>query len=514
MPNKLKKRRKIYKMEIDESNESGVFAISLVSEPAIEETFLYLSKNFQMVQLAEIDSEKRILVGPVLIPNKEIARIDEETGEEYSIVFTPDVVEKAAQMFLKYQKNNNATLEHMKDIDDLSVVESWIIQDQEKDKSAVYGMKYPVGTWMVVMKINNDEIWKDYVKTGKVKGFSLEGLFGHNLIENSGYGYNWGIPDVQSSDSPQTYPSSYPHAIANRPNNTPYNTQQLSREALNESNDNAFAKEILDEVKNLLLNKKVNLQSYSDYPEAVKNNAKKGIELNDKVDNRCATQVGKVRAQQLAKGEPISIETIKRMYSYLSRAGEFFDESDTSACGTISYLLWGGLAGLRWSKSKLKELGEIEELETSVSIASTYAGQFGTGKAKVHKGVKTYIAESLQAIPGNINVFGYPTKNFEICPGAITLFNHFKDMDESLGINDEDKGMIRSAAQIADNIFAIEKKVLDAGVAKDDDLMAANILVDDFIDLVEEIDEQTGMSHNTDFMYGHIDIIQSYYNVD
>jgi len=512
MPNKFKKRRKIYKMEIDENDDSGVFAISLVSEPAIEETFLYLSKNFQMVQLAEVDSEKRILVGPVLIPNKEIPRVDEETGEEYSIVFPPEVVEKAAQMFLKNQKNNNATLEHMKDIDDLSVVESWIIADPEKDKSAIYGMKYPKGTWMVVMKINNDEIWKDYVKTGKVKGFSLEGLFGHNLIENGGYGYGWGIPDVQSSDSPQTYPSSYPHGIANRPNNTPYNTQQLSREALNESNDNAFAKEILDEVKNLLLGKKVNLQSYSDYPEAVKNNAKRGIQLNDKVGNRCATQVGKVRAQQLAKGEPISTETIKRMYSYLSRAGEFFDESDTSACGTVSYLLWGGLAGLRWSKSKLKELGEIEELETSVSIASTYAGQFGTGKAKVHKGVKTYIAESLQAIPGNIDVFGYPTKNFEICPGASALFNHFKDMDESLGINDEDKGMIRSAAQIADNIFAIEKKVIENEIAGDDDIMAVNILVDDFIDLVEEIDEQTGMGHNTDFMYNHIDIIQSYYN--
>ena len=100
--------------------------------------------------------------------------------------------------------------------------------------------------------------------------------------------------------------------------------------------------------------------SYTDYPDGVKNNAKRGIELNEKVDNKCATQVGKVRAQQLAKGEPISVETIKRMYSYLSRAEVNYDEGDSKACGTISYLLWGGLAGKRWAESKLKELDLFE----------------------------------------------------------------------------------------------------------------------------------------------------------
>jgi len=101
-------------------------------------------------------------------------------------------------------------------------------------------------------------------------------------------------------------------------------------------------------------------ESYTDYPDAVSNNAKRGIELNEKVDNKCATQVGKVRAQQLANKEAISVETIKRMYSYLSRAEEYYDESDTTKCGTISYLLWGGLAGKRWAESKLKELDLFE----------------------------------------------------------------------------------------------------------------------------------------------------------
>jgi len=114
--------------------------------------------------------------------------------------------------------------------------------------------------------------------------------------------------------------------------------------------------------------------SYTDYPDGVKNNAKRGIELNEKVDNKCATQVGKVRAQQLAKGEPISVETIKRMYSYLSRAEVNYDEGDSKACGTISYLLWGGLAGKRWAESKLKEL-DLFEGDLDVSGLPDYVNE-------------------------------------------------------------------------------------------------------------------------------------------
>jgi len=91
-------------------------------------------------------------------------------------------------------------------------------------------------------------------------------------------------------------------------------------------------------------------ESYTDYPEAAKENAKRGIRLNEEQGNKCATQVGKVRAQQLANSEPISDETVKRVYSYLSRAKEYYNPSDDTACGTISYLLWGGEEMLRWAK--------------------------------------------------------------------------------------------------------------------------------------------------------------------
>ena len=95
------------------------------------------------------------------------------------------VLLKAAQLFLQRQHNNDSTLEHSKDIEDVSIVESWIIADPKADKTNAYGLSYPKGTWVVMAKVNNDEIWSEYVKTGKVKGFSLEGLFGHNLVEAS-----------------------------------------------------------------------------------------------------------------------------------------------------------------------------------------------------------------------------------------------------------------------------------------------------------------------------------------
>jgi hypothetical protein len=107
--------------------------------------------------------------------------------------------------------------------------------------------------------------------------------------------------------------------------------------------------------------KRSQFQSYADYGEGIRNNAKRGIELNKRNGNKCATQTGKVRARQLAAGEGISLETIKRMHSYLSRAETYYDNADdTSDCGYISYLLWGGKSALSWSRNKLRELGELK----------------------------------------------------------------------------------------------------------------------------------------------------------
>ena len=313
---------RIVELILDDDQEIGIEAISVVESPAIEEQFIALKS--QEFKLAEVDKEKRILMGALLIPNKPIYRRNGE--DEYYIYFSKDTVLKASQMYLMQGKQNNSTLEHQYEINGLSLVESWIVEDKIHDKSVKYGMDLPLGSWVGSVKVNNDKIWNEFVKTGKVKGFSIEGYFADKM---------------------------------ERPKETI--KDELAKIEEEE------AEYLLGQVKAIIKNdkrvksgKKTVLESYSDYPSGVKNNAKRGLDLNEKVNNKCATQVGKIRAQQLAKGKPISKETIKRMYSYLSRAEAYYDEGDSKACGTISYLLWGGKAGKRWAESKLKELGEIE----------------------------------------------------------------------------------------------------------------------------------------------------------
>ncbi len=312
---------RIVELILGDDEFTGIEAISVVENPAIEEDFIAL-KN-EEIKLAEVNNEKRILMGALLIPNKPIYRRKGE--EEYYIYFSKKTVEKASQLYLMNGNQSKATLEHQYTINGLTLVESWLVEDDVHDKSRKYGLNVPVGTWMGSVKVNNDQIWEEFVKTGKVKGFSIEGYFADKM---------------ERPKEPVNDFSALEEAEA---------SEMLS-----------YIRSIVKEDKRLKSGKRRELESYSDYPDGVKNNAKKGLELNKKVNNKCATQVGKVRATQLAQGKPISKETIKRMYSYLSRAEEYYDEGDSKACGTISFLLWGGLAGKRWSESKLKELGEID----------------------------------------------------------------------------------------------------------------------------------------------------------
>ena len=165
---------KIVELVLDEEDElNGIEAISIVENPAIEEDFIALKD--QQVKLAEVDKEKKILIGALLIPNKPIYRQSGE--EEYYIYFSRDTVLKASQKYLKSGNQKNSTLEHQMNIQGLTLVESWIKEDKVHDKSVKYGMDVPVGTWLGSVKVDNDEVWENYVKTGLVKGFSIEGYF-------------------------------------------------------------------------------------------------------------------------------------------------------------------------------------------------------------------------------------------------------------------------------------------------------------------------------------------------
>ena len=169
---------KIIELILDEEQDDiGVDAISIVESPAIESDFVAL-KN-QEIKLAEVDKEKKILMGALLIPNKPIYR---NGGEgEYYIYFSKDTIVKASQMFLQNGKQSNSTLEHDEALNGLTLVESWIVEDKVHDKSVKYGMDLPLGTWMGSVKVNNEDVWNEYVKTNKVKGFSIEGYFADKM---------------------------------------------------------------------------------------------------------------------------------------------------------------------------------------------------------------------------------------------------------------------------------------------------------------------------------------------
>ena len=288
----------VIELIIDEKDpQHGIEAVSVVEYPAIEENFIALNK--QQVQLKEVDQEKRILMGPALTPNKKIYRKDDKTNREWEIFFSENTVRKASELFLMRSNQNNATLEHSKEIDGMSVVESWIIDDPKTDKSQLYGFDLPKGTWMISMKVNNDDIWKR-VKAGEVKGFSIEGYFA-DKYEMS----------IQQSEKQQ----------------------------------------IIEELKKLL-----QLESYSDYPEAAKENAK--IALRWAEENGwgdCGTSVEKIRANQLANGEAISEATIARMAAF-ERHRQNSDKELGDGCGRLMWLAWGGDAGIEWAQRKLEQI--------------------------------------------------------------------------------------------------------------------------------------------------------------
>jgi hypothetical protein len=290
---------RIIELIIDENDEqSGIDAVSVVKSPAIEENFVALNKH--EIELKEVDTEKRILMGAALVPNKQIYRRNAK-NEEYYIYFSEDTIRKASELFLMRSNQNNATYEHEKKLKGLSVVESWIIEDEKKDKSNLYGFSLPKGTWMISMKVNNDEVWND-VKEGKVKGFSIEGYFADKF-------------EMSSEEQEAT--------------------------------------EVIMELKKLL---GIELESYTDYPKQAQENAKVALRWAEENGwGECGTPVGKIRANQLANGEAISEETISRMASF-ERHRENSTRELGDGCGRLMWLAWGGDEGIEWAQRKLEQI--------------------------------------------------------------------------------------------------------------------------------------------------------------
>jgi hypothetical protein len=169
----MAKKLETIELFIDENGENdGIEALSLVKFPATEETWIAL--NNHRIEFKSIDDEKRIIIGLALVPDKLIYR---RNGDyEYNIKFSKETVKKAGQLYLKKLNNNNATLEHQTEVDGVSVVESWIVENPKMDKSAIYNLNAAEGSWAVIMSIENDKVWEE-IKNGTYLGISVEGYF-------------------------------------------------------------------------------------------------------------------------------------------------------------------------------------------------------------------------------------------------------------------------------------------------------------------------------------------------
>lgn len=461
---------RLFELIINDEEIDEVFATSLVFNPAIEALGTYFNKD--EVHFAEM-KEQGLFMAPILIPEKKILRVD-GAGVPYEVFFSKETVKKLAQNYLEKKYTDSVTIEHEDKVDGVTLVESWIKESIESDKSKLYGLNVPVGTWVGTFKIENEEI-REKFRSGELRAISIEGMFEH----------------LERTPQDQLLSAQLWESFADFMEK---DTDELSE---------VEATEFLSKVKALIKKdgrvkggKRIEMESYTDYPDSVSNNAKKGIELNERQGNKCATQTGKVRAQQLANKEPISLETIKRMYSYLSRAEEYYDPNKTTECGTISYFLWGGKSALGWSRNKLRELGQLQE-NAEPTIDSTYPGEEASG---------SIAPATFQS--GELDVYGYETTHFRICPGAIETFRH---LTEEMDIQDDDlKDMIRASAVIADTVFMIEDRVVREARAEERDLRRAQILVDMFKDVFETVDERTNMEHDISYMDGHIEVIKSY----
>ena len=170
----MKDKHKIFELEFNEQSNKGVYSIHLVKSPAMQGNFMKFKEQEKAVKFVDVDREKRIVAGLVLEPNKIIPRVNEETQEYYEVFCSEDTIEKLCYSFSQNSYNNQSGLEHQKEIEGVTSVENWLVRDEKIDTSLTLGLSCKKGSWVSVLKINNDEVWDNYIKTGEVLGFSVE----------------------------------------------------------------------------------------------------------------------------------------------------------------------------------------------------------------------------------------------------------------------------------------------------------------------------------------------------
>jgi archaellum component FlaC len=170
---------KVYEAVYSDQLLQGVYGISLVEDPAMQDEWIALSEQQQEVQFSAVDDKKKLLLGAVLIPNKKIYRnID---GHEFYMTFSKETIGKLAHDFIKDGFQNSSSAEHDVKLSDVSFVESWQVEDSKVDKSALYGKEYEPGTWVTMAKVS-DELYEQ-ATNGTYKGFSIDAMLGLEEIK-------------------------------------------------------------------------------------------------------------------------------------------------------------------------------------------------------------------------------------------------------------------------------------------------------------------------------------------
>ena len=163
----------IYRFIVLEDDEAQLEAVAFVDSPAIEMNWqAFSSKQYSF----KADAEKRIISGPLMVAELPIYRRD-ESGEYYG-VFQKEDIYNLRNKFFKQGKSNLVNEMHNsnKMIDGVYMIESFLI-DEARGINAPTGYSLTDGSWFGSYKIDNDEVWNDFIKSGEFKGFSVEGIF-------------------------------------------------------------------------------------------------------------------------------------------------------------------------------------------------------------------------------------------------------------------------------------------------------------------------------------------------
>jgi hypothetical protein len=170
----MAKELPVYEILLQDDETFAYDKISIVDKPAIMKDF-YAFAQQSLPYKFEADNEKQILAGPFMIPDLPIYRVD-ETGKEFFVKFSKDVVRQLHYNFSKSNSNHAINIMHGSEMAEAFVIESWIIEDEKFDKSRKYGFKLPVGTSFGLVKIESKEFWDSQIKTGNLRGFSIEAM--------------------------------------------------------------------------------------------------------------------------------------------------------------------------------------------------------------------------------------------------------------------------------------------------------------------------------------------------